>query len=87
MKTVRIDQIEAIPVVGGELKWRPVRRTLGIGAFGINAYTADAGELVVLVFHRAQRHARVIGARADSRVGILGREVSGGAGALEQSML
>ena len=47
MKTVRIDQIEAIPVVGGELKWRPVRRTLGIGAFGINAYTADAGELVV----------------------------------------
>jgi hypothetical protein len=47
VKTVRIDQIEAIPVVGGELKWRPVRRTLGIGAFGINAYTADAGELVV----------------------------------------
>ena len=47
MKTVRIDEIEPIPVVGGELQWRPVRRTLGIGAFGINAYTADAGELVV----------------------------------------
>jgi len=47
VKTVRIDEIEPIPVVGGELQWRPVRRTLGIGAFGINAYTADAGELVV----------------------------------------
>ncbi len=47
MKVVRLDEIEPIPVVGGELQWRPVRRTLGIGAFGINAYTADAGELVV----------------------------------------
>ena len=47
MKTIRIDDIEPIPVVGGELQWRPVRRTLGIGAFGINAYTASAGELVV----------------------------------------
>jgi tetratricopeptide (TPR) repeat protein len=47
MKTVRIDEIQPIPVVDGELQWRPVRRTLGIGAFGINAYTANAGELVV----------------------------------------
>lgn len=47
MKTVRIDEVDAIPVVGGELQWRPLRRTLGIEAFGINAYTARAGELVV----------------------------------------
>lgn len=47
MKVVRLDEIEPIPVVGGELQWRPVRRTLGIEAFGINAYTADAGELIV----------------------------------------
>ena len=47
MKTIRIDEIGPIAVVGGELQWRPVRRTLGIEAFGINAYTADAGELVV----------------------------------------
>jgi mannose-6-phosphate isomerase-like protein (cupin superfamily) len=47
VKVVRLDEIEPIPVVGGELQWRPVRRTLGIGAFGINAYTADAGKLVV----------------------------------------
>jgi tetratricopeptide (TPR) repeat protein len=47
MRTVRIQEIEPIPVVDGKLTWRPVRRTLGIQAFGINAYTADAGELVV----------------------------------------
>jgi hypothetical protein len=47
VKLVRILDIEPIPVVGGELQWRPVRRTLGIEAFGINAYTADAGGLVV----------------------------------------
>jgi hypothetical protein len=47
VKRTRIDEIAAIPVAGGELQWRPVRRTLGIEAFGINAYTADAGELVV----------------------------------------
>jgi tetratricopeptide (TPR) repeat protein len=47
MRTIRIDEIDPIAVVGGELAWRPVRRTLGIEAFGINAYTADAGELVV----------------------------------------
>jgi Tetratricopeptide repeat len=47
MKLARIQEIEPIPVVDGELQWRPVRRTLGIEAFGINAYTANAGGLVV----------------------------------------
>ena len=47
MKVARIAEIEPIPVVGGELQWRPLRRSLGIEAFGINAYTADAGGLVV----------------------------------------
>jgi hypothetical protein len=47
MKVVRIGEIEPIPVVGGHLQWRPLRRTLGIQAFGINAYTADAGGMVV----------------------------------------
>jgi len=45
--SVRIDSIDAITVAGG-LQWRPLRRTLGIGAFGINAYTAASpGDLVV----------------------------------------
>ena len=47
MRVARIGEIESIRVVDGRLAWRPVRRTLGIQAFGINAYTADAGELVV----------------------------------------
>lgn len=42
-----LDEIDELPVVGGALRWKPVRRTLGIGAFGTNAYVADAGELVV----------------------------------------
>jgi tetratricopeptide (TPR) repeat protein len=29
------------------VRWKPVRRTLGIEAFGVNAYTADDGEHVV----------------------------------------
>jgi tetratricopeptide (TPR) repeat protein len=47
VKTLRIDEIAPISVVGDELDWRPIRRTLGIEAFGINAYTANAGGLVV----------------------------------------
>ena len=47
-KSVRLDDIEPIAVVNGTLLWRPVRRTLDIGAFGINAYVApSAGDVVV----------------------------------------
>jgi tetratricopeptide (TPR) repeat protein len=47
-QSVRIDDIDPIAVVNGTLLWRPVRRTLGIGAFGINAYVApNAGDDVV----------------------------------------
>ena len=46
-RVVRLDEIEAIPVNGGELQWRPLRRTLGIRAFGMNAYAAEAGAHVI----------------------------------------
>jgi tetratricopeptide (TPR) repeat protein len=47
-QSVRLDEIEPIPVVGETLLWRPVRRTLDVGAFGINAYVApNAGDDVV----------------------------------------
>ncbi len=47
MKTLRLDEVEGIPVFG-TLVWKPVRKTLGVTAFGINAYTAaDAGDEVV----------------------------------------
>ena len=41
-QSVRLDEIEPISVAGG-LLWRPLRRTLGVEAFGINAYEALAG--------------------------------------------
>jgi hypothetical protein len=47
MKTLRLEEIDGIPVFG-TLVWKPVRRTLGVTAFGINAYTAAAaGDEVV----------------------------------------
>jgi tetratricopeptide (TPR) repeat protein len=43
---VRIPEIEPISVAG--VQWKPLRRALGIDAFGINAYAATAaGEHVV----------------------------------------
>ena len=45
--SVRLSEIEPITVAGG-LAWLPVRRTLGVEAFGINAYVAaNVGEQVV----------------------------------------
>jgi tetratricopeptide (TPR) repeat protein len=41
-QSVRLEEIEPISVVHGTLLWRPVRRTLDIGAFGINAYVGPA---------------------------------------------
>jgi hypothetical protein len=47
MKLLHLDEIEGIPVLG-TLMWKPVRRPLGVTAFGINAYTAaNAGDEVI----------------------------------------
>jgi tetratricopeptide (TPR) repeat protein len=48
MRTVRLAEIESIPVGESGLRWKPLRHTLGIEAFGVNAYTAaEVGEEVV----------------------------------------
>lgn len=45
-QSLRLDEIETIPVAG--VSWRPLRRVLGVQAFGINAYVAlNAGDDVV----------------------------------------
>jgi mannose-6-phosphate isomerase-like protein (cupin superfamily) len=45
---VQIDELDRIPVGEHGLMWRPVRRRLGIEAFGVNAYSVDeAGQEVV----------------------------------------
>jgi tetratricopeptide (TPR) repeat protein len=44
---VQLGEIEPI-TVAGSLQWRPLRRTLGVEAFGINAYLAvNPGDAVV----------------------------------------
>jgi mannose-6-phosphate isomerase-like protein (cupin superfamily) len=46
-RVIALDEVEAIPGPG-TLTWRPVRATLGLRAFGTNAYTAaQAGDDVV----------------------------------------
>jgi hypothetical protein len=47
-EVAKLDDLDRIPVGRHGLMWRPVRRRLGIEAFGVNAYTADeAGQEVV----------------------------------------
>jgi uncharacterized cupin superfamily protein len=47
VKILRLDDIDGIPVFGS-LVWKPVRKALGVTAFGINAYAAaNAGDDVV----------------------------------------
>ena len=46
-RVTTLDDVGEIPVVGGSLRWKPLRRTLDVRAFGINAYVADAGHDVV----------------------------------------
>ena len=50
-ESVRLDEIEPIPVVDGTLLWRPVRRTLDIGAFGVNSYVAPNADDDVVEEH------------------------------------
>jgi hypothetical protein len=38
---VRLGEVEALPTFG-KLKWKPLRRPLGVSAFGVNAYWAES---------------------------------------------
>jgi len=50
-----IDELEAFPIEGQNgLTWRPVRRHFGIGAFGVNAYTAGGAGRQVVEEHREE---------------------------------
>ncbi len=50
-----IDELESFPIAGQDgLTWRPVRRHFGIGAFGVNAYTAGAAGQRVVEEHREE---------------------------------
>jgi quercetin dioxygenase-like cupin family protein len=53
-EVVHIDDLDRFPVDDEGLLWRPVRRKLGITAFGTNAYTAEKGDERVVEEHREQ---------------------------------
>ena len=58
-EVLKIDELDRIPVEEG-LEWRPIRRRLGIRAFGMNAYTAEkVGDLVVEEHKEGSGHEEV----------------------------
>lgn len=58
-QVVSLDGLDRIPVSHG-LEWRPIRRRLGIRAFGINAYTAEkVGDCVVEEHKEGSGHEEV----------------------------
>jgi hypothetical protein len=47
-RTLRVEDVEAIPWRGTELVWRPLRAALGLRAFGVGGFTATrAGQCIV----------------------------------------
>src|SRR5215212_1024330 len=44
-RSLRMDDLDPIAVAG--VRWHPVRHALGLRAFGVNAYSADAGDEVI----------------------------------------
>jgi quercetin dioxygenase-like cupin family protein len=53
-EVVHLDELDRFPVDDEGLVWRPVRRKLGIEAFGCNAYTAEKAGDRVVEEHREQ---------------------------------
>jgi quercetin dioxygenase-like cupin family protein len=41
-RSVRLDEIEPVPIEDGQILWRPLRHSLDVRAFGINAFIARA---------------------------------------------
>lgn len=50
-QVLSIGDTEAVPIDGGKLQWVPLRRKLGITAFGTNAYRAEREGDVVIEEH------------------------------------
>lgn len=55
VRIAHVDEIAAeAEEPGDERRWKPVRATLGIDAFGANAFVADAGQLIVHEHHEVE---------------------------------
>jgi hypothetical protein len=46
-EVLRLAEVEPVDVADAGVSWLPLRRLLGVSAFGVNAYRADAGAHVV----------------------------------------
>jgi hypothetical protein len=47
-RSVRLDDVEPIPLEPEGILWRPLRQVLDVGAFGVNAFVArNAGDAVI----------------------------------------
>ena len=78
------DELERIPVMHG-LEWRPVRRRFGIGAFGVNAYTAEKPGDWIVEEHTEERlgHEELYAVvRGRARFTLDGEEIDAPAGTL-----
>lgn len=50
-EVVHVDELDRFPIDEEGLLWRPLRRRLGISAFGTNVYTAERGDERVIEEH------------------------------------
>jgi quercetin dioxygenase-like cupin family protein len=74
-EVVHLDELDRFPVDDEGLLWRPVRRRLGIAAFGTNAYTAEQGtERVVEEHHEQDGHEELYFVASGRATFVLGDE-------------
>ncbi len=84
----RVAHLDELPAIAGDVTWRPVRHELGVGAFGVNAYSAvAAGDLLIEDHDEASggagRHEELyLVVRGHARFTVDGREVDAPAGTL-----
>jgi len=84
-RVARLDDLERVPIAGDgfTLEWLPVRSALGIGAFGTNAYVAEAAGAHVTEPHTegGSGHEELyFVARGHARFTLAGEEVDAPAG-------
>jgi quercetin dioxygenase-like cupin family protein len=80
-RIVHVDDLEKIDVAG--VHWRPVRRPLGVSAFGVNGYSADAGERLIEEHDEVDGHEELyLVVRGRATFTIAGEEIDARAGTL-----
>jgi mannose-6-phosphate isomerase-like protein (cupin superfamily) len=73
-QSVRLDEIEPMPIEDGRILWQPLRRMLDVGAFGINAFVTRSPGDDVVEEHAEEMHGIeevyvVLSGRATFRLG------------------